>query len=207
MVAKEDADEEQADNQDGTAEDRPHGVEGDEVHHVNAGHFSNERVVGRTRREVRTDRAAHHGSSGSGGLDASAQHHRDQRRTHGGGATGGRRNCDVNEERNSRADRDEENAQTTNRSGQVVNETAVTLSVVRNKSKTHGRADCHHQGVIGHGLGKRVKSTHRVHGHQAEHKASGEQNKASFQSFDQSVNRQNRNGYSQPFKQRHVNFL
>ncbi|CDE76619.1 unknown [Sutterella sp. CAG:521] len=112
-------------------------MEGDEIHHVDASHFSNERVVGRTRREIRTDRTTHHCSSGSGGFDTGTQHHRDQRRTHGSSTTGCRRNSDVNEEGHSRADRDQEDAQTADRSGQIVNETAVTLGVICNECKTH----------------------------------------------------------------------
>ena len=189
VVAQNHADDEQTDNQDGAAEQRPNGVVGDEVHHVNAGHFSNERVVRRTRREVRTDRTTHHGSGSGGRLNTGTQHHRDQRRTHGSSTTCGRRNSDVNEEGHSRADRDQEDAQTADRSGQVVNETAVTFGVICNESKTHRRADCHHQRIIGHGLSKRIQSAHRVHRHQAEHEASGEEHEARFQSFDQGIYR------------------
>ena len=84
-----------------------------------------------------------------------------------------------------------------------MNKTAVTFGVVSNESETHRRADCHHQGVIGHGLSKRIQRTHRIHGYQAEHETGCKEHETRFQSFDQGIHRQNRNGNCQPFKQRH----
>ena len=85
-----------------------------------------------------------------------------------------------------------------------MNETAVALGVISDESKTHRRADGHHQRIVGHGLSKRIQRTERIHGDQAKHKASREEHKTRFQAFDQGIHRQNRNGNCQPFKQRHV---
>ena len=95
VVAQNDSNSHDTEDHECTAGQGPRTVESDEVHDFHAGHVSNESVVRRTRREVRTDRTTHHSSSGSSRLNTSAEHHRDQRGTDSSGTASSRRDSDV----------------------------------------------------------------------------------------------------------------
>ena len=160
----------------------------DEFHHVHASHLGDERVVRGTRREIRADRAGQNGCSSGGRLNARAQHQRNQRGAHGGGAARGRRNGDVHEERDHCRDRDQEKAQAANRSGQVVHERAVALRVSSRKGKAHRTADCHDERIVRHRLGKLVQTHHRVKTDDAQEKTGGNQHQSRFPTLDQCPN-------------------
>ena len=203
VVAEDEGDESNADDEDGAAHQGERGVVGDEVHFRHLGHVGDEDVVGRARREVRTDRAAENGSGGGGRLDAGAEHHRNERRTDGGSAAGGRRNGDVDEERDRRADRQQEDAEAADRGGEVVNERTVTLRVGSHEGKAHRAADCHDEGLVRHGLAHGVKTVHRVKTNAAEEETGGQKHQSRFIALDQGPDRNERHGNGDPALNRH----
>ena len=82
----------------------------DKVHHIHVSHLGNERIVRGARRQVRADRTGQDGSRRRRRLNTGAKHHGDERGTDRSRATGSRRKRDVHEERDDRANRNQENA-------------------------------------------------------------------------------------------------
>ena len=178
-------------------------VEADEVHHFHVGHVGDVRVVGRAGREVGADRAGENRSSGARGTDAGAQHHGNKRGAHGGGAARSRRNGDVHEERDHRADGNEEDAEAADRAREIVNERAVGAGVLGDEGKTHRAADCHHEGGIRHRLREGVEAAHQVPGNEAEEETRSDQHESCFISLDESVYHSKDCQYGNPFSYAH----
>ena len=204
VVTQNEADKEHAHDEDRTAHQRIGGVEADEVHHFHVGHLRHVRVVRRTGREIGTDRTGQHRRCGSSRLNAGAEHHGNQSRTHGRGAARSRRNGDVHEERDHRADGDEENAQTAHRRSQIMNERTVALRVACGKSKAHRRADCHHERVVRHGLGELIERSHGIQTDAAEQQACADQHETRFITFNECPDRHNNDGKSNPCGKGHT---
>ena len=75
---------------------------------------------------------------------------------------------------------------------------AVALSVTGGKRKAHRAADCHHEGIIRHGLCKLIQTHHRVKADHAQKQAGGHQRKSRFKALNERPNRHQNDCYGNP---------
>ena len=173
-------------------------VVSDEVHDFHAGDLGDVHVVSGAWRANATVRTHHHGSCSSSRLNTGAEHHRDQRGTDSCGHAGSGRDSHVDDHRDSRTNRNQEDAQATDRLGEHLDQVLVALGERTNISKTHRGADCHDETAGGHGLSECIESTHRSHGHAAENETGRKENQTRFVALDQGVDRQDDDSHGDP---------